>query len=78
MDQASVQFHDRSGYFFGMDVFHQLHCLNYLRKKTVLYNHLYPSETEVEDQQVPPEFHIRKFRSSFAWDIQCTIVKNSR
>ncbi|ETS75352.1 hypothetical protein PFICI_12296 [Pestalotiopsis fici W106-1] len=60
MGQSSVQFHDQSGYFFGMDVFHQLHCLNYLRKKTVLYNHLYPSETEVEDQQVPPEFHIRE------------------
>lgn len=66
MDQSSVQFHDRSGYFFGMDVFHQLHCLNYLRKKTVLYNHLYPSETEVEDQQVPPEFHIRKLWDPFA------------
>jgi hypothetical protein len=60
MDQSSVQFRDGSGYFFGMDVFHQLHCLNYLRKKTVLYNHLYPSEGEGEDQQIPPEFHIRK------------------
>ncbi|RFU79492.1 major facilitator superfamily domain, general substrate transporter [Trichoderma arundinaceum] len=58
MEQPSVKFHDGSGYFFGMDVFHQLHCLNYLRKKTVLYNHLYPSEHEIEDEQVPPEFHI--------------------
>lgn len=71
MDQSSVQFHDRSGYFFGMDVFHQLHCLNYLRKKTVLYNHLYPSETEVEDQQVPPEFHIPHCIDSIRLSLQC-------
>ncbi|KAK5996699.1 hypothetical protein PT974_02039 [Cladobotryum mycophilum] len=58
MDQSSVKFNDGAGYFFGMDVFHQLHCLNYLRKKTILYNHLYPSEGEIEHQQVPPEFHI--------------------
>ena len=64
MDQFSIPFSgEDSGYFFGMDVFHQLHCLNYLRKKSVLYNHLYPSESEIEDQQVPPEFHIRKLQT---------------
>ncbi|KAE9373180.1 hypothetical protein N431DRAFT_455970 [Stipitochalara longipes BDJ] len=66
MQQPSVEFDDGSGYFFGMDVFHQLHCLNYLRKKTILYNHLYPSEeTKVEDEQIPPEFHIRKLRQVY-------------
>jgi len=58
MDQPSVEFSDGSGHFFVMDVFHQLHCLNYLRKKTVLYSHLYPFE--INDPEVPPEFHIRE------------------
>ncbi|KAI3320979.1 hypothetical protein HD806DRAFT_504145 [Xylariaceae sp. AK1471] len=56
MDESSVQFHDGSGYFFGMDVFHQLHCLNYLRKKTVLYNHLYPSEVRERTNKFPQSF----------------------
>jgi hypothetical protein len=59
MGQSSVKFHDGSGYFFGMDVFHQLHCLNYLRKKSILYSHLYPADDE--DEQIAPEFHIRTF-----------------
>ena len=59
MDQPSVKFKDGSGHFYVMDVFHQLHCLNYLRKKTVLYSHLYPFE--INDPEVPPEFHIRKY-----------------
>ncbi|KAI0975025.1 hypothetical protein F4678DRAFT_421712 [Xylaria arbuscula] len=71
MDQSSVPFRDGSGYFFGMDVFHQLHCLNYLRKKTVLYNHLYPSEGEGEDQQIPPEFHIPHCIDSIRLSLQC-------
>ncbi|KAI1820839.1 hypothetical protein F4861DRAFT_533432 [Xylaria intraflava] len=71
MDQSSVEFHDGSGYFFGMDVFHQLHCLNYLRKKTILYNHLYPSSGEIEDQQVPPEFHIPHCIDSIRLSLQC-------
>jgi Mycotoxin biosynthesis protein UstYa len=64
MVQPSVEFRDGNGYFFGVDIFHQLHCLNYLRKKTVLYNHLYLSEGEVEDEQVPPGFHIRMWQLS--------------
>ena len=61
MAQPSIEFADGSGSFYGMDVFHQLHCLNYLRKKSVLYNHLYPSDGE--DEQVAPEFHIRECQS---------------
>ncbi|KAI0160421.1 hypothetical protein GGR57DRAFT_499107 [Xylariaceae sp. FL1272] len=74
MNQSSVEFRDGSGYFFGMDVFHQLHCLNYLRKKTVLYNHLYPSEGEGEDQQIPPEFHIHSIRLSLQCHADTTLV----
>lgn len=33
MGESSVEFNDGSGYLMYMDVFHQLHCLNYLRKK---------------------------------------------
>lgn len=68
MEQSSVRFED-GGYFFGMDVFHQLHCLNYLRKKSVLYNHLYPSDGE--DEQVPPEFHIPHCIDSIRLSLQC-------
>ncbi|CAJ2508453.1 Uu.00g134790.m01.CDS01 [Anthostomella pinea] len=71
MDQPSVEFHDKSGYFFGMDVFHQLHCLNYLRKKSVLYSHLYPAGSEIEDEQVPPEFHIPHCIDSIRLSLQC-------
>lgn len=60
MDVKSIQFHDGSGYLYGMDVFHQLHCLNYLRKKTILYHDMYPPTAE--DEQVPPEHHIRLSR----------------
>lgn len=52
-----VGFADGSGYLLGMDVFHQLHCLNYLRKKTILYNDIYP-ESAVDE--IPANIHIRK------------------
>ncbi|PVH72008.1 hypothetical protein DL98DRAFT_351932, partial [Cadophora sp. DSE1049] len=61
-----------SGYFFGMDVFHQLHCLDYLRKKTTLYSHLYPpEESKAEDEQIPPEFHIPHCIDSIRLSLQC-------
>ncbi len=56
--QPTIEFSDHSGYLFVGDVFHQLHCLNYLRKKTILYNHLYLDEEN--DPEVPAEFHLRK------------------
>jgi hypothetical protein len=58
MDEESVEFSDGSGYFFGIDVFHQLHCLDYLRKNTIMYNHLYPDVDE--EGEVPREYHLRK------------------
>lgn len=57
MGEESIPFSDGSGYFFGMDVFHQLHCLDYIRRKSIMYHHLYPSTAEEED--VPPQYHIR-------------------
>lgn len=57
-EDESVSFTDGSGLYYGMDVFHQLHCLNYLRQKTVMYNHLY---TGVDlDEDVPEIYHLRK------------------
>jgi hypothetical protein len=58
MGQSSIEFSDGSGYLYGMDVFHQLHCLDYLRKKTILYHDLYP-EVE-EDADIPMAYHIGK------------------
>lgn len=56
--QPTIEFNDHSGYLFVRDVFHQLHCLNYLRKKTILYNHLYPYKEN--DLEVLAEFHLCK------------------
>lgn len=56
MDQSSIEFSDGSGYLFGLDVFHQLHCLDFLRKKTILYHPLYPYVEEDED--IPVAYHI--------------------
>ncbi|KAF3765276.1 hypothetical protein M406DRAFT_350927 [Cryphonectria parasitica EP155] len=56
MDQSSIEFADGSGYLFGMDVFHQLHCLDFLRKKTVLYHPFYP--VVEEDEDIPVAYHI--------------------
>ncbi|KAH7336735.1 hypothetical protein BKA65DRAFT_538778 [Rhexocercosporidium sp. MPI-PUGE-AT-0058] len=50
-----VGFADGSGYLLGMDVFHQLHCLNYLRKKTILYHGIYP---ESAPDEIPADIHI--------------------
>lgn len=63
MNQTSVQFSDGRGYLFGLDVFHQLHCLNYLRKKTVFYNHLYPDM----DEEIPAKYHIRESPRRVGW-----------
>ncbi|KAL1877496.1 hypothetical protein Daus18300_002483 [Diaporthe australafricana] len=56
MNQSSIEFADGSGYLFGLDVFHQLHCLDFLRKKTVLYHPLYP--VVEEDEDIPVAYHI--------------------
>ena len=58
MNQSSVKFANGGEYLFGMDVFHQLHCLDYLRKKTILYHPLYPDVEEDED--IPVAYHIGK------------------
>lgn len=56
--ETSVEFKDGSGHLVGMDVFHQLHCLNYLRKKLDGYKEGYPEIPE--DEQIPPRYHIGK------------------
>ncbi|KAK6222399.1 hypothetical protein QIS74_04101 [Colletotrichum tabaci] len=53
--ETSVEFKS-GGHLVGMDVFHQLHCLNYLRKKLDGYKEGYPNIPE--DEQIPPRFHI--------------------
>lgn len=55
--ETSVDFKN-GGHLVGMDVFHQLHCLNYLRKKMDGYKEAYPDIAE--DEQIPPRFHIGK------------------
>lgn len=55
--ETSVEFKS-GGHLVGMDVFHQLHCLNYLRKKLDGYKEGYPNIPE--DEQIPPRFHIGK------------------
>lgn len=57
MASDRVAFADGSGYLLGIDVFHQLHCLNYLRKKTILYSDEYPESAPGE---IPAYIHVRK------------------
>lgn len=59
MNQSSIEFADGSGYLFGLDVFHQLHCLDFLRKKTVLYHPSYP--VVEEDEDIPVAYHIGEY-----------------
>lgn len=69
MGQDSIQFDDGSGYFFGLDVFHQLHCLNYIRKKTLLYAPVYQNQAGGED--IPMKYHIRKPCLTFLVTLFC-------
>ncbi|RDW75550.1 hypothetical protein BP6252_06692 [Coleophoma cylindrospora] len=56
-EDDSVEFIDGSGSYYGIDVFHQLHCLDYLRKKMFLYNPLY-SDTNI-DEEILEKYHLR-------------------
>lgn len=67
--QQSVEFDDGSGQLFGMDVFHQLHCLNYLRKRTLLYAPVYPGNPGEED--IPMRYHIPHCIDSIRLSLQC-------
>lgn len=58
MGETSVEFHDGSGYLLYMDVFHQLHCLNYLRKKLEPWKSSYPSIPS--DENFPEAYHTGK------------------
>ncbi|KAJ0124502.1 hypothetical protein J7T55_005840 [Diaporthe amygdali] len=69
MGQDSIQFDDGSGYFFGLDVFHQLHCLNYIRKKTLLYAPVYQNQPGEED--IPMKYHIPHCLDSIRLSLQC-------
>ncbi|KAJ4388522.1 hypothetical protein N0V93_005980 [Gnomoniopsis smithogilvyi] len=58
MNETSVEFKDGKGSLLAMDVFHQLHCLNYIRKKMDPYKDSYPIIEE--DAQIHPLYHIRE------------------
>ncbi|KAM3417115.1 hypothetical protein BST61_g8691 [Cercospora zeina] len=53
---SSVRAKDGSGYLALVAVFHQLHCLDYLRKTSSMYAHLYPDT--FENATVPVKLHI--------------------
>lgn len=64
---SSVSFRDGSGYLAGFELFHQLHCLNYLRKKTILYHDQYSAMPE----DVPQEHHIPHCIDALRLALQC-------
>lgn len=59
MGETSVEFEDRSGYLMYMDVFQQLHCLNYLRKKLDPWKASYPSVGS--DSTFPEGYHTGQY-----------------
>ncbi|KAL2128475.1 hypothetical protein VTI74DRAFT_9127 [Chaetomium olivicolor] len=73
MDEESVDFSDGSGSFFGIDVFHQLDYLDYLRKNTIMYDHFYPDLAE--EGEVPREYHLRSAHciDSIRLSLQCHV-----
>ncbi|OJJ69570.1 hypothetical protein ASPBRDRAFT_45903 [Aspergillus brasiliensis CBS 101740] len=65
--ETSVELADGSGYMVGLEVFHQLHCLNYIRK--FLYNSTY--NIREEDENVSPDDHIPHCIDSIRLSLQC-------
>ncbi|KAG6856703.1 hypothetical protein H0H87_001492 [Tephrocybe sp. NHM501043] len=60
--------HDPSAYLVGIDVFHQLHCLNTLRK--YLYPDYYVAESN--EDQVERNVHISHCLNSVRQSLQCS------
>ncbi|ORY68978.1 uncharacterized protein BCR38DRAFT_424932 [Pseudomassariella vexata] len=69
MGAKSVEFKDGSGQLVALDVFHQLHCLNYLRKKTSLYSPLY--HDMAHEEEIPAQYHIPHCIDSIRMPLQC-------
>ncbi|KAK2049009.1 hypothetical protein LZ31DRAFT_591061 [Colletotrichum somersetense] len=69
MGETSVEFHDGSGYLVYMDVFHQLHCLNYLRKKLDPWKASYPHIPS--DDNLPEGYHVAHCIDSIRLSLEC-------
>ncbi|EMD84700.1 hypothetical protein COCHEDRAFT_1067480, partial [Bipolaris maydis C5] len=69
MGESSVEFNDGSGYLMYMDVFHQLHCLNYLRKKLDPWKADYLSVPS--DGNFPERYHTAHCIDSIRMSLEC-------
>ncbi|KAK2601500.1 hypothetical protein N8I77_010947 [Diaporthe amygdali] len=69
MGETSVEFEDGSGYLMYVDVFQQLHCLNYLRKKLDPWKASYPSVGS--DSTFPEGYHTAHCIDSIRLSLEC-------
>ncbi|KAK2052712.1 hypothetical protein LY76DRAFT_526127 [Colletotrichum caudatum] len=65
----SVEFRDGSGYMVYLDVFHQLHCLNYLRMKLDPWKASYPHIPS--DDNFPEKYHVAHCIDSIRLSLEC-------
>ncbi|KAI1331997.1 hypothetical protein F5Y16DRAFT_358292 [Xylariaceae sp. FL0255] len=68
MNETSVPVADGSGEdLFALDVFHNLHCLDYIRKRTIMYRPMYPPVEE----DIPEAYHLPHCIDSIRLSLQC-------
>ncbi|RAH66307.1 oxidase ustYa family protein [Aspergillus aculeatinus CBS 121060] len=64
INQTSVRLEDGSGYLAGLEVYHELHCLNWFRRKIL--------GREIKLQEDPtPEYHLGHCLDILRHSIQC-------
>ncbi|KXS99625.1 hypothetical protein AC578_9936 [Pseudocercospora eumusae] len=69
LSSSSVKAADGSGYLALLETFHQIHCLDYLRKTNILYADIYPNARF--HVPVPADIHIPHCIDAILMSLQC-------